>query len=731
MADPLVQSMKGIQGFQGGTTLDRKGPVKAVGPAQIDYQRGDNGLAAAMKSFISAGAEAYGAYEKTQKDRAEDRSNEIIRKLSPEQRRAAIQDGTLLYKDDPYAMAMLRQKTGRNAAFEVDSEIQQKITAGQFRTREELDEYRQTRLQDRAKSYAEQAGINHEDVDYKRGFDADIVQRNAGIYDMQNRFLSKNLEAQASIEARNDLTPLLSDPKFLGGAGSGNIVTGYINNGLYSGEIPTDRQAIDAVRMVTTDAITKEGGAAFLRDFKDKKIKVLGGEQTIENLLGPDVYEDMLTKADTAAYERNAKKQETLSLGISQALAQQDPSAGWQMLNKLEQENDWVQQGEQMTQQRNQLIQAKARLIESVRQQSMNGRSALEKRAQSDNRQLVIDEAYTKRMNDQNISVDPKFLPTDDNTGEFKDSDMATYAHNKMNQIDQMDIPDEQKDEMKLAYLKGDYKGGPFRAAFETLTQDSAQEWQAAIIQGNSDGLKRFKELQRVYHANPSLMAQLYPEQAGMMEKMRLMGEHGLEPQVMIDAERNKPKDETEKRFREEQWTAIKNDSATADILKYIPGDMETMARAVFDANTTMTGDSSAASKAVTEFLQKNTVTFTNDAGWRSSDTFHGMLSKADLQVDPNNLQSWETGKQIIDETLKDLAKDSVWGMSGVSVSSRNGNIIIQNLTGARMTISPDQFRVIGAKRAEKMRKEAEEKAQAETQRTQKLYDKYMRGGAK
>ncbi|CBZ42015.1 internal virion protein [Pseudomonas phage phi15] len=727
MADPISNALRGVQAF-GQQELKSKGPIKAVGPAVHEAPTGDNGLARAMRGFMQTGADAYSAVREQQKSRAEERSNEIIRKMTPEQRRQAIADGTLLYKDDKDAMVLLRQKTGRNAAYEVDADIQQKVQAGQFRTRKELDEYRQQRLADRAKSYAMDAGIDPEDVDYQRGFNADIVQRNASLYDLHGQFLSKNLEAQASIESRNDLDPIMSDPSILGASGSGNLVASYIRNGLTSGEIPTDRQAIDAITMVAQDAIARDGGEFFLKDFKQQKIKVNGAETTIENLLGPEVYQNLEVKAATKAYERNNARNETFQLGIANALAQSDPATGWQLLQKLEQDNNWIQVGDQVTPQRQQLTQAKAQMIEAVRRNSANGQAALVKAAQADNRQQVIAEAFEKRMADGNISVDPKFLPVDENTGEFKDSDMATFAHNKLNQIDGMNISDAEKDAKKMAYLKADYRGGPFQAAFGTLTQDAQQEWTAAILQGNASGLKRFTELQRVYAANPSLMSQLYPEQAGLMEKMRLMGENGLDPQILIDAERNKPKTEDERRFREEQWAAIKNDSATADVLKYIPGSMEEMARAVFDANTTLTGDSSAASKAVTDFLKKNTVSFTNDNGWTSANSFHGMLSKSDLQVDPNNLDSWQAGEQLIKETMADLQKDSVWGASGLSVSSRNGTIIIQNLTGQRMLISPEQFQQLGQQRAAKAREEAEAKAQADLLRQQQMYNEQFRG---
>lgn len=732
MAGPLAQSMGTLQGYRG-TTLQERGPVKAVGPAHHEARKGSTGLAESMRNFVQTGADAYSAYDAQQKSKAEERSNEIIRKLTPEQRRAAIEDGTLLYKDDANAMTLLRQKTGRNAAFEVDSEIQQKIQAGHFKDRKQMEEYRQQRMADRAKSYAETAGINPEDADYQRGFNTDIVQRNAGLFDLHSQFLSKNLEAQASIEARNDLTPLMNDPTFLGSNDGAHIVSNYINRGLDTGEFPSDREAINAVTMLAQDAVAKDGGANFLRAFKDSKVNVLGGEQTIENILGPEVYQDLITKADTATYERNAKRTEGFALGIANATAQADPATGWQMLAKLEQENDWVQQGDQMTPQRQMLIQAKASMIEAVKRSSATGQAALEKRAQADNRQLGIDEAYRARIDGKSISVDPKFMPVDDNTGEYKDSDMATYAHAKLNQIDQMAIPDDQKASMKLAYLKADYKGGPFRAAFQTLTEDASQEWQAALISGKPDGFNRLLELQKAYSQNPSILAQLYPESAGLMETLKFMGANGLDPQIMIDAERNKPKTEEERRYREEQWSAIKNDSATADVLKYLPDDMEKMGRSVFDAYTTHTGDSSAASKAVTKFLQENTVSFTEGGGWApgsGTKAFHGMLPKTDLQTDPNNTDSWETGKTIIDETMQGLQKDSVWGASGMSVHSRDGIIIIQNMTGSRIQINRDQFEQIARERQAAALKARQDEAQSDTQRTQKQYDKFMRGGA-
>lgn len=730
MAGPLAQALGSMEGYKG-TSLTPKDPIKHVNAAQIEAPRGTNGLAESMRQFVGTAEQAYNQYDQYANKRAEERSNEIIRKLTPEQRREALGNGTLLYKDDARAMTLLRQKTGRNAAYEVDDEIQQKINRGEFRDRQSMQDYRQQRLSDRAISYAQQAGIDPEDSDYKRGFDTDIVGRNAGLHDLHSQFLSKNLEAQASIEARNDLTPLANDPKFLGSKDGAYIVTNYLNKGLETGEIPSDREATNTLTMWANDVTQKDGGADWLRNAKDHKINILGGEQTIENILGPEIYQNLILKADTATYTRNAKRTENLHLGIANAQAQADPSAGWQMLNKLEQENDWVQQGEQLTPQRSALIQAKASMIEAVKRQSAVGNVELEKRAQADNRQLLIDNAYGDRINQKTISVDPKFLPTDENTGKVTDADMANYAVAKMNQIDSMDIPQDQKDAQKLKYLKADYKDGPFQAAFGTLTQDASREWQAALISGDASNLPRLQELQRIYQQDPGTLAQLYPAEAGMMETLKFMGRNGLQPQILVDAQRNKPKNEDERRYREEQWSAIKNDSATADVLKYIPGDMEAMARSVFDAHSGLTGDSPSASKAVTEFLQENVVSFTEKQGtygFRNT-SFHGMLSKADLMTNPNRTESWEQGKAIVDDFITQLQKDSVWGASGMSVSSKNGTIIIQNMTGSRMMMNREQFQNLALDYEARAVQKKQSEAEADVLRTQRQYDTYFRGG--
>ncbi|MDF2397058.1 hypothetical protein GWQ44_16045 [Pseudomonas sp. 3MA1] len=722
-AQQTTARRKGFQPGRGGLGLK-------PGVIQSDFQ--GSGFGNAMAEFVKSSGDAYGAYEKSAQLKADERSNEIIRKLTPEQRRAAIADGTLLYKDDPYAMDQLRLKSGRNAAYEVDNEIQQEIQKGSFRTRQQLEEYRATRMEMRSKSYAEDAGIDPNDTLYQKGFNSDIVQRNAALYDLHGQWLSKNFEAQAIVETQADMAPILDDPKALGNPQSADYFTGYINTGLESGLFPSDGHAVRALQQITSTAVNKEGGTTLLDAIGDKTINVYGAQHRVKDLLGPEVYENLRVRAMEASYTRDSKRNESFQLGLQNAINQVDPAAGWQMLNKLEQANDWVQAGPEMTPQRQALITAKAQLSNKVALASQQGLQKLQQAAQADNRQLVIDDAYTRRINKENVAVDPRFLPVNEVTGEFKSSDMAAYAAKKLNQIDALQIPDQMKDQMKAALLRADYDKGPFQAAFGALITDASREWQGALLQPETpQEMPRLRELQRAYQEDPATISQLFPEQAGLLEKLRYAAESGLEPSVLIDAEKSKKglsPDET--KYRNEQWAAIKNDSGAKE-LKFLPGSFETQARAVFDAVVQRSGDSNEASRAVSEYLKKTTVSFVEDNGFTSSDSFHGMVSKRDLMTDPNDVASWETGKAIIDETLQTLRKDSDWSAGGLTVESNGGNLTISNLTGRRLRISKEALQNIARDRAAVAQHEKLEAGIKSAEKTQELHERWILGGGR
>lgn len=701
MANDLTQALNqsaqttgGRQGFQAGRGASFQ--------AQRTYRETtDTSLGDSMRNFVKAGSNAFGTYKEQQQTLADERSNEIIRKLTPEQRRAATADGTLMYMHDPDAMQALNFKSGRNAAYEVDNEVQQEIQKGSFRTRQDLDQWRQTRLEQKSKNYAETAGLDPANADYQKGFNDDIVRRNAAVYDLHGQYLSKNLETQAVLETRADLQPMLDDPKVLSNPGSADYFANYLNNGLKTGLLPSDGHAVKAAQMIAQAAVNKEGGVALLDNLGDKTINVYGGQRKIKDLIEPTIYEGLKVDAQNAAYTRDSKRTENVQLGIANALHQASPADGWQALNKLEHDNDWVQTGAQMTPIRQQLIQAKAQLIALVAQSSKEGAVKLQQAAQTDNRLAVIDDAFTRRSRGENISVDPKFLPVNESTGEFKDSDMATYASKKLAQIDAMQIGDPQKAQLKASLLRADYDKGPFQAHFKTLLTDADREWQGALLNPQpTESMPRLQELQAAYQQDPATIAQMFPDNAGLLEKLRYAAESGISPQILIDAEKSKKGvGKEEQVYRDQQWASIKNDKRYPG-LAYLPNSFEIQARQVFDAVTLRSGDSNGAARLVSEYLSKVAVSFIDDNGFSKSDTFHGMVSKRDLMTDPNDVGSWQTGKGIIDDAMKYLKTLPEWSQNGLTIQSSNGAISITSPLGQRYRISKEAMGNLARDRA-------------------------------
>ena len=706
--------------------------VRAQTNNRSEFQ--STGFADSMNQFVKNAGDAFGAHEASMKTQADERSNEIIRKMTPAERRAAIESGTLLYKDDPYAMAALRQKSGRNAAYGVDEEIQLEIQKGTFRNRQELDVYRQTRMEQASKSYAEDAGIDPNDSLYQKGFNADISQRNAAVYDLHGQWLSKNYEAQAVVETRADIAPLMNDQAFFKGAKAPGTFATYFNEGLTSGIFPSDGHAIKAIQLATSEAVNKPGGAQFLDGFQDQEITVYGAKHKVRDLIGGDVYDNLRVKAQEASYTRDSKAQEVLSLDLNNALYDPDPASGFLKIQEIKRKNNMLQPGTELTAQRQQIIQAESRLQALVVANTQKTAADLTKRTQADNRQMVIGNAYEDRVNGKSISVDPRFLPVNEATGEkFTPADMATFAASKYRQIDAMSVPDEQKDSMKLALLRADYDKGPFQAAMGTLITDAGREWQAALIQPETPkSMPRLEELQRAYAADPGTISQLYGEQAGLLEKLRYGKENGIGLDVLVDAEKlNKAKSSPDDvRYRNDQWASIKNDSTYKE-LKYLPGTMEAQARSVFDATVQRSGDSVQAAKDVSEFLKKTTVSFVNDNGYTSTDSFHGMISKRDLMADPNDINSWEAGKAIVDDTMARLKTDPEWAAGGITVTSADGNITLQNLTGVRVRISKQAMQNLYQDQQAVKREQALQEGIKDAQKTNDLREKYILGGGR
>ena len=662
--------------------------------------------------FAKAGADMYAAKEQRARDLADERSNEIIRKLTPEQRREALNNGTLLYQDDPYAMEALRVKTGRNAAYLVDDDVMQKIKEGVFRTREEMEEYRHSRLQEGAKAYAEQFGINPDDVDYQRGFNGDITERNISLYGAHDNFLSQQAQKGAIMNSRVELNGVLQDPDMLRRPDSADFFEKYIDNGLVTGAIPSDAQATQLISQAFSDASSRAGGADFLMRVGDKKVTLNGATTTYKELMGEEQWNALMVTAQRAQYDNDAKLNEKFQLDVNSALFVDDPRVGWEKLQGIKAELDKYQPGEQMTPQRATLIEAQKQLRAKMVEWAKNEAKALDEAQKADNKFRVIDAQYQKRINGEWVSTDFKDMPTNDNTGEFKHSDIVNYANKKLADIDAMDIPDGAKDRLKLQYLQSDSKDGPFRTVIGTMVQDAAQEWSSSVMNGKlADKTPAMDALRRIRNADPYLIAALYPEQAELFLTMDLADRQGVDVQELIDAERQIATRSKEQRFEDDiAFEKSLNDSKVPEIAN-MPTELRGLARKIYDSVKYRTNNVDMAMTEMQKFLKESTTTFNDDSP--DNDGVIGVIPRNYLQVN-DDPKSWKQGKDIIDAALKGImAANPSMASDKMTVSVIGKSIYIMPTTGTgpRVRYDKEMLSKVWKETQERLATEAVEKA--------------------
>ena len=637
-------------------------------------------LIGTVGKLAETGADAFGKYKDNQKSKADERSNEIIRKLSPEERRKAIEAGNLLYQDDPYAMEALKIKTGRNAAFLIDDEVAQKVKNGEFRTRQELEQYRQTRMTQGAKEYADTFGIQESDKFYQKGFNSDITERNISLYGAHDNFLSDQAKKGAIINSRVELNSVLNDPETLRSPHAGEFFESYFKNGLTTGSIPSDDQAYSMVSQSLNDSINREGGSQFLQQVQDRKITLNGKESTFKDLMGPEQWNNMMVKAQSNEFNLNAKRTEDFKLGVNSALNQEDAQKGWEMLQARKAELDKVQTGEELTPERSALIAAQTQMQDRLARDSAKTVKAMDKQQKTINKQSVIGTQYDKRMNGEYVSTSFKDMPVNENTGEFTHSDMVNFANKTLADIEAMDLSEAQKDRLKLKYLRADSKDGAFRTAAGELIVDAENEWNAAVINGKlTDNPVALNALRKMRNTDPELFAALYPEKAEMFLTMDMMDKQGIDPQVLLDADKARKSRTKEMQFEDDKaFEAVLNNSQAPELSR-MPASLREGARKIYDSVKYRGGNTDMVMSQLTKYLQESTTTFTRD---EVDGKTIGVITKNALRV-TDGVDSWKQGRDIIDTAAKKLVEVNPWITDKqLTIFERGDSIYLMDTTG-------------------------------------------------
>lgn len=365
-----------------------------------------------------------------------------------------------------------------------------------------------------------------------------------------------------------------------------------------------------------------------------------------------------------------------------------------------------------MTPQRATLIEAQKQLRAKMVEWAKNEAKALDEAQKADNKFRVIDAQYQKRINGEWVSTDFKDMPTNDNTGEFKHSDIVNYANKKLADIDAMDIPDGAKDRLKLQYLQSDSKDGPFRTAIGTMVQDAAQEWSSSVMNGKlADKTPAMDALRRIRNADPYLIASLYPEQAELFLTMDLADRQGVDVQELIDADRQMATRSKEQRFEDDRaFEQALNDSKVPEIAN-MPTELRGLARKIYDSVKYRTNNVDMAMTEMQKFLKESTTTFNDDSS--DGEGVIGVIPRNYLQV-TDDPKSWKQGKDIIDAALKGIiAANPSMASEKMTVSVIGKSIYIMPTTGTgpRVRYDKEMLSKVWKETQERLAAEAVEKA--------------------
>lgn len=680
----------------------------------------DHSLSESFKAFGNASVDLYGNYKQDLQSKADERSNEIIRKLTPEQRRAAIESGTLLYQDDPEAMKALRFKTGRNAAFEVETEIQNKIAEGRFKTAKELGEYRRTRLEDKAKAYAEATGIDSSDEDYQRGFNDQIVARDAAVYDAHARYLSDQTKGTAQVQALSDVGSMFSDEALLRSPHGPATFASYFNSSLASGAIPTEGMAVSILAKSIADNATRPGAEVFMEGIGDQEVNLYGRPVKIKDIVGPEVLDNYKVKAGQAQFERNRDLNQTFQFGLQDALAQSDPHQGLQMLAKMQSDLYKLQPSDMVTQQGSAITAARGHLLGRIKANSAALQEQRDKMIQSDNRMAVYEDRYNRRLAGENVSTDRTTFQSDGNTGKFTEADDANFAAMKLSQIDRMSISQPEKDRLKLQYLNAeDDQKGPFHKHFQTFTDDAVRQYNGLVTADSAEvteeNTARIREFQRIYQSDPGTIAGLYPEQSALAERLSLAERSGISLQNLIDADRrSKSLDPEAKKLQEQKWATMYTGSDSS--VPFLPGPLRQAARTIFDAELYRTGDEGQAKASVNSWLDKSAVSFK-----AKGDKTVGAVQKKSLMVDPQDATSWRQGQEILKGVVKQIAAQRPWLNEGdITITETPAGIVLQDSLGS-INMPPITLDLLRQDYSMRKEKAAADKAQRGSQAIDKF----------
>ena len=666
---------------------------QSYSPAQVGMRDTSSDLGKSLSQFMQTSTEAFSQYNQYRKQEADNNVQKILRTMSPEQIQDARQKGLLLAQDDPFTMNALNSKLGAMESDRIYTEGAQKIADGAFSKREDYSAWMSDRTSQAMASMAKAYGIDPMDDHWKAGWSEDADAKNISMYRQLDSKLEEMTVNKGRVVNFNRVDGITKDGT-LSGADRADLFVDFLNKGMEAsdGTIRNAEMAKEVLQRGLTNAAADPQGSDFLQRLGDKQISIYGTTTTPREYLGKEQWDVLTAQAEASRYKNDWEFNKGFQNDLLTILTTSDLNEAEAKLNQLEGRVYSAQPSNMVTAQKQDIQNMRATLTakrveeaDRIRKESLKGIMAA-------NRQLVLQDVYTKRLAGQNISTELDQLPTNEMTGKFSPEDLANYANSELDRINSLPIDESQKDQMKMRLLRIDAPNGPFRKRMETLIRDASQEWSLAVRTGDVSNTPRLDELQKVYKADPTTIGLLYPDQQKLFMNMDLMNTAGFSKETLAISE-NKRKDLTkqEQIDREKNWTALLNSTDNKDLAS-LPAQLKDTMYKAYEANIAMTGNEDAALGFIRSNLEKNYVAFKTDGVGGPANSV-GVVSKNFLVVNPDDTNSWQVGRDILENYKQDFIKMIPWATDkDVSIVEQGDSVLIKNPYGDAMRVSKEDL---------------------------------------
>ena len=647
-----------------------------------------SGLLDSLENFGKSAGAAFGRYEDEQEKAGKQQAEWLTKyaRENPEEYRKAFNDGTLRYQDNKFAMQFMRENMGSNSSFRADAEIQQRIKDGKYGSFSKEDEAQMNKdKMELRKTFAEQDaklyGIDTSDEHFQFGLASNIQQREISTNDVWDSHKAQFNENAAIVNAKQTLSGSLHGLDATNGEQYATNVTGYLEQ-TRQGALLNDKQResvlLDSVKNTSNHP---QGGAALV-SLGEQEVELYGKRVKVKDYVGKEQWDSYLANANQSLLTQDRERASVFESTMSGIERSTDINLGLEQLRQQRDTYNKMQPGSAQTAALDRIDRVEQSLKDRLQKETAKMVTEGDKKTLAFNRETNIGRNIDRAMaGDFAVPLSASTMPTDDNTGEYKEEDFANAFNTKRNDImNDPNLTPEQKAKqwMRLASVSG--KTGWPQKVMEPSVEAATNALDGAINRGAELNDTELNQLKAYYEADPSGFVKLFPEQGELIAKMYTMKKYGLTNEQFVKGERERNSLGKKPDKGAASYENFLTNSGQYPHLNYMNHDEAGAAYQVYLAEMHDHGDAQKALKAADRMAEGYTTTFSAGGSGNTAGRLQGAIPTSFLE-NGNGFDS-TNGKRHMETFINQVATEGKISSAYVNVNY-NADQDIVLITGA------------------------------------------------